>query len=339
VLKFAASLEGRATVTADINFVQKVASSLNANASLSGEFNFVQKAQASLLTSANVTGNITIPKTFNASLLATGTTTADLTVGSGVDTDAQAFFARVTAAGGTLTTTEQNAVNTLVIAMKADGTWTKMKAIYPMVGSSAAACAQNLKSASFTGTFSSGWTFESTGVTPNGTSAFMDTAFLPNVNLINNNYHLSHYSRTQKTTGTEVDIGSAGTVPVLIALDQFYAGAGKAFVAGDYNINVITNLTATNTRGFQVCTRTSQTLAKMFFNNNQIGSNLTTNNTNNLPVFSFSLGSSRSSTNIPQEFSSKQCAFASIGDGLTDTEAANFYTAVQVFQTTLNRQV
>ena len=50
-----------------------------------------------------------------------------------------------------------------------------MKAIYPMVGASAAACAQNLKSSSFTGTFTSGWTFASSGVTPNGTSAYFNT--------------------------------------------------------------------------------------------------------------------------------------------------------------------
>jgi hypothetical protein len=57
---------------------------------------------------------------------------------SGYDVDAAAFFARVTAAGGTLTLTEKTAVNTLVVQMKADGTWTSMKAIYPMVGASAA---------------------------------------------------------------------------------------------------------------------------------------------------------------------------------------------------------
>jgi len=73
--------------------------------------------------------------------------------GTPIDPDAAAFFARVTAAGGTLSATEQTAVNTLVVQMKADGIWTAMKAIYPMVGASAAACAQNLKSSSFTGTF------------------------------------------------------------------------------------------------------------------------------------------------------------------------------------------
>ena len=38
-------------------------------------------------------------------------------------------------------------------------------------------------------------------------------------------------------------------------------------------------------------------------------------------------------------FDNRQIAFGSIGDGLTDTEASNFYTAVQAFQTSLSRQV
>jgi len=39
------------------------------------------------------------------------------------------------------------------------------------------------------------------------------------------------------------------------------------------------------------------------------------------------------------DFSAKETAFSSIGDGLTDTQAANYYTAVQAFQTSLSRQV
>jgi hypothetical protein len=38
-------------------------------------------------------------------------------------------------------------------------------------------------------------------------------------------------------------------------------------------------------------------------------------------------------------YSLKETAFASIGDGLTDTDVTNLYTRVQNFQTTLNRQV
>ena len=38
-------------------------------------------------------------------------------------------------------------------------------------------------------------------------------------------------------------------------------------------------------------------------------------------------------------FSIRETAFNSIGDGLTDTQASDFYTSVQTFQTTLSRQV
>jgi hypothetical protein len=38
-------------------------------------------------------------------------------------------------------------------------------------------------------------------------------------------------------------------------------------------------------------------------------------------------------------FDVRQCAFATIGDGLTDTDAANLYTRVQTYQTALSRQV
>jgi len=118
------------------------------------------------------------------------------------ETDAAAFFTRVTSAGGTLTTTEQQAVNSLVIQMKADGIWSAMKAIYPMVGASAAACAQNLKSSSFTGTFTSGWTFASTGVTGNGTSAYFNTTFNPNTQLTFTDSHMSLYKNLGNISST-----------------------------------------------------------------------------------------------------------------------------------------
>ena len=39
------------------------------------------------------------------------------------------------------------------------------------------------------------------------------------------------------------------------------------------------------------------------------------------------------------QYSDRRFQFASIGSGLTDTEASNFYTAVQAMQTTLSRNV
>ena len=58
-----------------------------------------------------------------------------------------------------------------------------------------------------------------------------------------------------------------------------------------------------------------------------------------LPTTKLFIGAVNSGLNVGNYYASKQYAFASIGDGLTDTEASNLYTRVQAFQTTLNRQV
>ena len=120
--------------------------------------------------------------------------------GSAYDADAQAFFDRVSTAGGSLSITEKSAVNQLVLDLKSYSIWTKMKAIYPMVGASAAACAQNLVSSSFTGTFNGGVTYASTGITGNGTSGFMNTTLSPNGNIgLNSNRSEEHTSELSHT--------------------------------------------------------------------------------------------------------------------------------------------
>jgi hypothetical protein len=53
-----------------------------------------------------------------------------------------------------------------------------------------------------------------------------------------------------------------------------------------------------------------------------------------LPNQNATIGKAQSNT-----FGKNECAFASIGDGLTDTQASDLYTAVQAFQTTLTRNV
>ena len=256
--------------------------------------------------------------------------------GAAVDADATAF---ITAAGIT-DTTQKNAINTLVVSLKGYGIWAKSKAIYPFVGGSATTHQYNLKdprnlNAAFRLTFFGGWTHSSTGALPNG-SSYADTFLNALTTLTNNNYHLSHYSRTQKITGIEVDIGTI-VDPKMIALDQYYGGSSvKAFVCGDYiSSQVLFN--DTNTLGMVVGSRTSQTSAKLFMNAVQKGSTLTLSNPNALPNNTFYLGSNHST--VAYEYSSKQCAFASIGDGLSDTEVSNLYTAVQAYQTTLGRQV
>lgn len=253
----------------------------------------------------------------------------------GYDADAQAFFDRVTTAGGTLSTTEKLATNQLVLDMKSAGIWTAMRAVYPMVGASAAACAQNLKSSSFTGTFTSGWTFASTGVTPNGVSSYMDSGLNPNTILTLNNTHLSIYSRTQDITKSGIDFSALTNGPTRhFGLTAYYAALSTGIsIQYLYPTNSATGY-GSSTQGLFVGSRISSTDNKLYRNTTTLGTD-TLLNTSTLPSTPLLLGANTG----PTEFQNRQYAFASIGDGLTDTQASNLYTAVQAFQTTLSRQV
>lgn len=255
------------------------------------------------------------------------------------DADAQAFFNRVLTAGGSLNNTEQFAINDLVLNMKTFGIWDSMKAIYPMVGASAAACAQNLKSPSFTGAFTSGWTFASTGATPNGTNAYMDTGFIPSANgLAYNNNHISFYSRTAAASSTLqfYEIGSGNNLSTVnYALFIRRSTNLAAYDSGNFasNRNSFTN---TNAQGLYCGTAPNST--SKYFKNGVNQSTISTLSVSSISNFNVYIGGFNEENSLVY-YSNKQCAFASLGNGLTDTQASNFYTVVQAFQTSLSRNV
>jgi hypothetical protein len=244
----------------------------------------------------------------------------------GYDSDAQAFFDRVADAEGSLSTTEQAAVNQLVLDLKANSIWTPMKAIYPMVGASAAACAQNLKSASFTGTFTSGGSYSSSGYNGNGV-AHMDTNYNVNTNGSLNSAHLSIYSRTNNS-GSFVDFGANPQSHFLTYNFGNYSSINSS------DTPAFSSLSTSD--GFFIGSRTSSTEARFFHKGGS--AIVSSRSSTSMPNLNLYLGGLNNSGN--RAFAtSRQYAFASIGDGLTDLEAGYFYNAVQTFQTTLSRQV
>ena len=252
---------------------------------------------------------------------------------SAIDTDAQAF---ITAAAIT-DSTQQSAINTLVTDLKGYGLWTKLKAIYPFVGGTASSHKWNLKDprdldAAYRLVFSGGWTHSSTGALPNGTNAYADTKLTPSYALSQNNIHVSYYSRTN-ISFTDALIGCS---------DSSYSNGLYLIPKNSPN----TEFTRINQSSFATLTGHSSTYG--MFLGNRIVSTSAKSFRNGSLINTININSSGLSSNnvyigsanvVPQQYTSCECAFASIGDGLTDTEASNFYTAVQAFQTTLGRQV
>jgi hypothetical protein len=256
------------------------------------------------------------------------------------DVDAQAFL---TATGipndGTIffTGTPQeitgqnlsNAINQLVLDLKSYSLWSKMKAIYPIVGGTAFTHKFNLKDPrdlNVAGrlTYSGIQIHSSNGMTSNN---YVNTHFIPSSNLSLNSAHLSFYSRTNNS-GQNVEIGVSSASASLFIAPNF---SGSSFRA--VNSNQTSAGAGQNMKAFFIASRITSTVAKLY-RNNSIAFNDTLNSgslsNGNITLFGY---------NAFNYISNQQCAFASIGDGLSDTEASNFYTCVQTFQTALGRNI
>ena len=260
-----------------------------------------------------------------------------------VQSAAAAFFSRVTAAGGSLTTTEQSAIETLVNNLINYGIWTKMKAIYPMVGGGTgttaarqAACSQNLKSSSFTGTFTSGWTFASTGVTPNGSSAYMDTGFNNQGNWSStSNGSMGFISRNDQF-GIVCDMGS-GTISSGANSSTIYARfSGDQFYSGLNCISVVPGSSNTSSVGLFVTSRTSSTAYTRHKRGSSTIDTTVNENVGTNPNTTIFLGAGNNSGSAAS-FSSKEFSFCFIGDGLSQSEVDNYWTALQTFNNSLSR--
>jgi hypothetical protein len=254
------------------------------------------------------------------------------------DPDVQAFIE----AAGIVDPTEISAVTILVTDLKTYNLWTKMKAIYPMVGSSATSQKYNLKNPNtFTGTFVGGWTHSSTGATPNGINTYFRPFLTPSIDLLNADFHLSYYSRTNIDANT-IEMGCGDGSGLFSPHLRLRFGTNQArFICGnttDYGFP--TSVTNSDSRGLFVGTILSTSDRRFYKNSSLIQSNTSTIS-NSLYSGELLIGAYNSSTSgLSVGFvSTKECAFASIGNGLTDTDASNLYTAVQAFQTTLGRQV
>lgn len=242
-------------------------------------------------------------------------------------TDAAAFLV----AAGISDTTISNAITQLVADLKTAGIWSKMYAIYPFVGGSAAAHKFNLKDprdldAAYRLTFNGSFTHNSNGITPGGTSSdYADTHINGSTVLSKTDMHYSFYSRTN-VDALACDFGADGELEVLTRyFDVYYQD-----VTGNTERIAPAN---TDSRGF-FCGTCGGSGTAAYKNGTSIGTHATatTNFTNNNVMFCTGFtGLARPST--------RNLAFGSVGTALTSGEVAAFYTAVQAFQTALSRNV
>jgi len=255
-----------------------------------------------------------------------------------IDPDAEAFLTAAAITDPTIT----SAIDTLVVQLKADGIWTKMKALYPFVGGTASTHKYNLKDpqdtdAAFRLVFNGGWTHSANGALPNGTNGYADTYYNPFVEkIVNDDSHISVYSRNDLTKMFSVDIGLQAGAYHLISLKRT-SNANNSYLGINTSASFVVLTNDPSTAAMYIATRLG-TITTGWKNSTKIGTTTSTALTRpnaNIVLSGYSLNG----VLLGGWYSSRELGFSSVGDGLTDTEASDFYTAVQAFQTSLSRQV
>jgi hypothetical protein len=251
--------------------------------------------------------------------------------------DAAVAFLAATSITDPLITT---AINTLVNDLVGYGIWTKLKAIYPFVGGTATTHKFNLKNpadtdAAFRLSFSGGWTHSANGIQGNGANTFANTFYVPNTECDSQNNSIAAYERTniaQQTFAIGASNGGGGLpnpfalLPRYLSNNAYYAnGAYTPFGTG-----------ITDGRGFWL--GFTDASSEIYYRNTSLITSvlLSVKALTTRPLY---IGANNGGGNA-EFIGNRQFAFASMGGTkLTTTEAANYYTAVQAFQTTLGRQV
>ena len=258
--------------------------------------------------------------------------------GGGGDPDADAYLAAVTTAGGTLLAGDETAIQTFFTGLKTAGIYSSIACMYPFMGGVASSNAINAinPGGSFDLTFNGGWTHTAGGALSNGTNGYADSQFNPVTEGYTTftDFHFSYYNNGASSQIAEAYPGLAldrTTVDKFCATRMMTANSEAAIFGGNgspfYSV-------PTTQEGLRLLAGDKSTYWNAWFNNSTIASNRSITQTNfNLNAYIGCLNFNGSAYG----FQNYNYVYLSMGNGFTTSEAGDYNTLVNDFQTTLGR--
>lgn len=254
--------------------------------------------------------------------------------GSGkLDADVAAFLTATGIADATI----RNALNTFVKGLKSNGLWTKAKAIYPVVGGSAATHKYNLKDprdldAAYRITFNGTIIHSAAGVQGDGATGYFNTHLNPTTALAQDSASIFINSNTNTATAGG-DFGSyqaAGSVGLYIINRNAINGTQTRCNAAALD-NIASSVT--DSRGFW---GVSRTLSANFLGVTPSTINTLTRTSAGLPNLDM-YGMCLNQAGVATGFQSEGYNFFWAGDGLSSSECSTLRTLVNTLQSNLGR--
>jgi hypothetical protein len=254
----------------------------------------------------------------------------------GLDPATTAWAAQVVTNGGTVSAGRKTTVNNLITGLKTDGVWTKLDRLWLLAGENSQSALTDLKGlvlaiANGSPTFVTDRGY--TG-TDSSTTIYIDSGFNPSTaggNYTQNSAHLSAWSNSDVASGSPggVIIGGDGSggLPASNIYPK-YADGNAYFRINDAS-NSAGTTKATST-GHYIASRTGAALSGGYVNGSSFATlNQASGALVNVPIAI--LGD-----NNPTAHGSgcgHQATMASIGGGLSATDASNFYNRLRTYMT------
>jgi hypothetical protein len=213
------------------------------------------------------------------------------------------------------------AINTLVVGLKANNLWTKMRVIYPFIGGTATTHKYNLVNPNNSQIqFYGAWTHNSDGARSTVLStAYATTGFIPSLNTLSSatGMHMSYYVK---------NAGGGSYTTLLSANPSYMRQAYSATFGVVFGGTTIFRSTEPST-AYLLLSKQVVGTSNLFGQQNGTLTNAYTNPTYTVDNSQFIIN--------PEVIATS--ALITFGEGLTQAEGTTLYNLVQAYQTTLGR--
>jgi hypothetical protein len=211
-----------------------------------------------------------------------------------------------------------------------------MEAFYPMLGGNSDGCKFNGKNpvntdAAYRLTFFGGWTFNPSGATSNGTTAYADTFLAPSALTLNSQHYSIYMGNNNVPVGGTNYFGCAEVVGGSQLYNVIAQDGGPRWFYGVSSTGVGTTTTP-DTQGFILMASSGSSDETLYRNATIIDTTSVSRGTMTRSNYIAAMNNG-----TPIQHYDNEYRFVSIGSGLTASEVSTLSTIINTFQTTLGR--
>lgn len=258
---------------------------------------------------------------------------------SNYEPEAKAFFAKGVALGeAPLSATDKDYVNDWFKSVKDAGFYSKLKVVRLFVGGTAVWHSINAVDVdNHQATFGGSPTHDSNGITYNGTNQWMDSNYARS-NLAADSFSMGVYSRTSGITGYDQGIEDTGGSNRSIWIGNRVSGDRFQTSYGNWTHDETGITDGSGFFSISAVASGANTVVDKYINGISVDNNTQTTSgigISTLDIFDGALNSNGAAN----YYSNRNMCFSFIAEGLSTTEMADLYTAVQALQVALSRNV